>query len=126
MLSLQSSVSELPKFWAATFCPNPDFLSYERGYCHNSLLCIQCNYGMYNIAKNQLLSLNSIYFYLTTSELNYKEKSTILTKVEQKSGLFSRVFDHKMTNFYLVCKVLVMFGTAVLYRIQLAYIQGLP
>lgn len=38
MLSLQSSVSELPKFWAATFCPNPDFLSYERGNCHNSLL----------------------------------------------------------------------------------------
>ena len=38
MLSLQSSVSELPKFWAATFCPNPNFLSYERGNCHNSLL----------------------------------------------------------------------------------------
>ena len=41
MLSLQSSASELPKFRAATFCPNPDFLSYERGNCHNSLLCIQ-------------------------------------------------------------------------------------
>ena len=40
MLSLQSSVSELPKFWAATFCPNPDFLSYERGNCHNSLLWV--------------------------------------------------------------------------------------
>ena len=40
MLPLQSSVSELPKFWAATFCPNPDFLSYERGNCHNSLLCL--------------------------------------------------------------------------------------
>ena len=40
MLSLQSSASELTKFWAATFCPNPDFLSYERGNCHNSLLCI--------------------------------------------------------------------------------------
>ena len=38
MLSLQSGDSELPKFWAVTFCPNPDFLSYERGNCHNSLL----------------------------------------------------------------------------------------
>jgi len=43
MLSLQSSVSELPKFWAATFCPNPDFLSYERGNCHNSLLWVNSN-----------------------------------------------------------------------------------
>ena len=40
MLPLQSSVSELPKFWAATFCPNPDFLSYERGNSQNSLLWI--------------------------------------------------------------------------------------
>ena len=41
MLSVQSSASELPKFWAATFCPKPDFLSYERGNCHNSLLWLQ-------------------------------------------------------------------------------------
>ena len=48
MLSLQSSVSELPKFWAATFCPNPVFLSYERGNCHNSLLCMNSS-RMYEI-----------------------------------------------------------------------------
>ena len=86
MLSLQSSVSELPKFWAATFCPNPDFLSYERGNCHNSLL------WSYVLSK--------ILFYDTWSALVYsmpnssaksalkKNSSSLLKKVRKSKHTF--------------------------------------
>ena len=39
MLLIFADVSELPKCWAAIFCLNPDFLSYESGNIQNSLLC---------------------------------------------------------------------------------------
>ena len=38
MLLIFAGVSELPKFWAAISCLNPDFLSYESGNIQNSLL----------------------------------------------------------------------------------------
>ena len=58
MLPLQSSVSELPKFWAATFCPNPDFLSYERGNSQNSLLWFRVDV---DLTKNFFLRKSAIF-----------------------------------------------------------------
>ena len=63
MLPLQSSVSELPKFWAATFCPNPDFLSYERGNSQNSLLWVYYNH-QFTLAVTYLYNYGCFSFLL--------------------------------------------------------------
>ena len=60
MLPLQSSVSELPKFWAATFCLNPDFLSYERGNSQNSLLWVDCIQEVSKLPESWIKSAISI------------------------------------------------------------------
>ena len=86
MLLVFAGVSELPKFWAAISCLNPDFLSYESGYIQNSLL------WHYSTAKQ-------IFLFILSSMPSTSQVSKIWNSYLSGLKPYNRCYTKTSTNF---------------------------